>query len=180
LPYRANHADSTREPVGHDGGGFGLSAIANWYPDAQLAVVVLPNSEPDTIAVVTEDLAAAVLPAPRQAGPFPGDASLFVGKYRGPGRGTDMVIDVTQTPQGTEFAFDGTAAAPLPWVEGSTFRRNYSVLSTDIGVSRTALHAGTSVPANTVRSATATAVTKVAGSLGATPKSNALIPRAAA
>jgi hypothetical protein len=92
-----------------------------WYPDAQLAVVVLTNNEPDTIAVVTEDLAAAVLPVPRPAGPFPGDASLFVGKYQGPGRGTDMVIDVTQTPQGIEFAFDGTAAAPLPYTGGGHF-----------------------------------------------------------
>jgi CubicO group peptidase (beta-lactamase class C family) len=115
--------------IGHDGGGFGFSAVANWYPDAQLAVVVLTNSEPDTIAVVTEDLATAVLPVPRPASRFPGDASLLVGKYRGPGRGTDMVIDVTQTPQGIEFAFDGTAAAPLPWVEVWTFRRNSGLLT---------------------------------------------------
>src|SRR6267154_1193795 len=62
------------------------------------------------------------------------------------------------------------------WPVMSDWRPAYSALSTDIGVSRMALHAGTSVPANTVRSATPTAVAKVAGSLGATPKSNALIP----
>ena len=68
--------------IGHNGGGFGFSAEARWYPDAQLAVVVLTNSEPDTITVVTEDLAAAVLPVPRPAGPFTGDASLLVGTYK--------------------------------------------------------------------------------------------------
>jgi CubicO group peptidase (beta-lactamase class C family) len=60
--------------IGHNGGGFGFSSEARWYPDAQLAVVVLTNSEPDTITVVTEDLAAAVVPAPRPAGPLTGDA----------------------------------------------------------------------------------------------------------
>jgi CubicO group peptidase (beta-lactamase class C family) len=114
--------------IGHGGGGFGFSAVANWYPGAQLAVVVLTNSEPDTITVVTEDLAAAVLPVPRPAGPFTGDASLLTGKYKGPGRGRDMVIEVTQTPQGIEFSIDGAAADPLLWVESWTFRRNDTLL----------------------------------------------------
>jgi Beta-lactamase len=109
--------------IGHDGGGFGFGAIANWYPDAQVAVVVLTNSQPTDIRVVTDDLGAAVLPAPRPTGPFTGDASLLAGTYKGLGRGRDMVIDVTQTPQGMAFAFDGAAASPLPWVEGLTFRQ---------------------------------------------------------
>jgi len=103
-----------REGVLHDGGGSGFSSVANWYPGAKLAVVVLTNSEPDTIAVVREDLAAAVLPASRPAGP---------------GRGADMVIDVTRTPQGIVFSFDGAAAGPLPWIESWTFRRNSSLLT---------------------------------------------------
>ena len=48
-----------------------------------------------------------------------------------------MVIDVTPTPEGTAFSFDGAAAAPLPWVEDWTFRRGSSLLifrrSTDGG-----------------------------------------------
>jgi CubicO group peptidase (beta-lactamase class C family) len=114
--------------IGHDGGGFGFSSVANWYPDARLAVVVLTNSEPDTIAAVAADLAAAVLPAPRPAGPFTGDASLLTGKYKGPGRGADMVIDVTRTPEGLGFSLAGGAAAPLSWVEAWTFRRANSLL----------------------------------------------------
>jgi CubicO group peptidase (beta-lactamase class C family) len=115
--------------IGHDGGGFGFSSVANWYPAAQMAIVVLTNSEPDTIAAVTQDLAAAVLPVPRPPGPFKGDASLLVGKYKGPGRGAEMVIDVTQTPEGIAFSFDGAAAVPLPWVESWTFRRNMALLT---------------------------------------------------
>jgi CubicO group peptidase (beta-lactamase class C family) len=114
--------------IGHDGGGFGFSSQVRWYRDGPLSVAVLTNSEPDNITVVTEDLAAAVLPPPRSAGPFKGDASLLAGKYKGPRRGTDMVIDVTQTPEGLGFSFDGAAAVPLPWVESSTFRRGNSLL----------------------------------------------------
>ena len=112
--------------IGHDGGGFGFGAVANWYPDAQLAVVVLTNSQPTDIRMVSDDLGAAVLPAPRPASPFTGDASLLVGTYRGPGRGRDMVIEVTQTPQGIAFAFNGDSASPLPWVDGWTFRQTSS------------------------------------------------------
>jgi D-alanyl-D-alanine carboxypeptidase len=115
--------------IGHGGGGFGFSSVTRWYPEARLAVVVLTNSEPDEITAVTERLAAAVLPAPRPAGPFTGDASLLVGSYKGPGRGKDMVIEVTQTPQGIAFSFDGIAAAPLPWVETWTFRRGSSLMT---------------------------------------------------
>jgi hypothetical protein len=115
--------------IGHDGGGFGFGAVANWYPDAELAVVVLTNSQPTNIRVISDDLAAAVLPVPRQTGPFTGDAALLVGTYKGPGRGKEMVIEVTQTPQGIAVTIDGTAAGPLPWVEAWTFRQNQALLT---------------------------------------------------
>ena len=67
-----------------------------------------------------------MLPVPPAASPFTGDASLLVGTYKGLGRGRDMVIEVTQTPQGIAFAFDGAAASALPWVEGWTFRQTSS------------------------------------------------------
>jgi CubicO group peptidase (beta-lactamase class C family) len=114
--------------IGHDGGGFGFSSQVRWYRDGQLSVVMLTNSEPDNITVVAEDLAAAVLPGPRPAGPFKGDPSQLSGKYKGPGRSGDMVIDVTGTPQGMAFSFDGAAAISLPWVENWTFRNGSSLL----------------------------------------------------
>jgi CubicO group peptidase (beta-lactamase class C family) len=114
--------------IGHGGGGFGFSSQTRWYPDARLAIVVLTNSEPDDTTVVADDLAAAVLPPP-SVRPFTGDASLLVGSYKGPGRGKDMVIEVTQTPQGIAFSFDGVAAGPLPVVETWTFRRGSSLLT---------------------------------------------------
>lgn len=115
--------------IGHNGGGFGFSSEARWYPDAQLAVVVLTNSEPDAITVATEAIAAAVLPPPRAAGPFTGDASPLLGKYKGPAHGGDMVVVVTQTPQGVAFSINGQPAETLPWIEGWTFRKRDVLLS---------------------------------------------------
>jgi hypothetical protein len=115
--------------IGHDGGGFGFSSQTRWYPDAKLAVVVLTNSEPDDTTAIADNLAAAVLPPPPAVRPFIGDASLLVGTYTGRGRGKDMVIAVTQTPQGIAFTIDGAAAAPLPWVNDWTFRQNQALLT---------------------------------------------------
>jgi CubicO group peptidase (beta-lactamase class C family) len=115
--------------IGHGGGGFGFSSQTRWYRDAQLAVVVLTNSEPDDTTVVAENLAASVLPVPPAARPFTGEASALVGTYKGVGRGRDMVIEVTETPQGIAFSFDGVVAGPLPRVESWTFRRDSSLLT---------------------------------------------------
>jgi CubicO group peptidase (beta-lactamase class C family) len=114
--------------IGHDGGGFGFSSQTRWYSSARMAVVVLTNSEPDDTTAVADNLAAAVLTTP-PVRPFKGDASLLVGTYKGPGRGREMVIEVTQTPQGVAFALDGAALGALPWVEEWTFRHNQALLT---------------------------------------------------
>jgi CubicO group peptidase (beta-lactamase class C family) len=114
--------------IGHGGGGFGFSSDARWYPDERLAVVVLTNSEPDEVTAVAEGLAAALQPAPRQAGPFTGNGSVLVGAYEGLGQTNAIVIAVTQTPQGIAYSVIGSPAGsgppprPLTWVEGLTFR----------------------------------------------------------
>jgi hypothetical protein len=115
--------------IGHNGGGFGFSSEARWYPDAQLAVVILTNSEPDAITVATEGIAAAVLPPPRAAGQFTGDPSQLLGKYKGPAHGGDMVVIVTPVPHGVVFSINGQPAETLPWVEGLTFRKRDVLLT---------------------------------------------------
>ena len=108
--------------IGHDGGGFGFSSQAWWHPDSQLAIVLLTNSEPDNTNAIAEALAAEVLGPPRTAGPFTADPSQLAGTYKGQGRGKEMVIVVSQTPEGLAVSMDGAAARPLQWVEGWTFR----------------------------------------------------------
>jgi CubicO group peptidase (beta-lactamase class C family) len=110
--------------IGHGGEVTGFTAEAGWYPDAQLAVVVLTNSSgPIDAGDVGGELAAALLPGESPAAaPFTGDAAPFVGTYRGPGRGRDMVVQVTQAPQGIAVSVNGGSTRPIPWVEGTTFR----------------------------------------------------------
>lgn len=118
--------------IGHGGAIPGFIGEATWYPDAQMAVVVLMNStgnlDPGDIAT---ELAAEVLPGtPPTRARFTGDAVPLAGRYRGLGRGQDMMVEVTQTAEGVAFSFNGSPARPLPWEAGWTFRRgNQGILT---------------------------------------------------
>ena len=116
--------------IGHGGSVSGFTAEAGWYPDAQLAVVVLTNSNSSIDAGdIGGELAAALLPGERPAvAPFTGDAALLVGTYRGPGRGRDMVMEVRQAPEGIAVAVNGGTPRPVPWVEETTFRLGSNLL----------------------------------------------------
>jgi D-alanyl-D-alanine carboxypeptidase len=108
--------------IGHGGSVSGFDADTRWYPDAQLAVVVLMNNGGDA-GDIAGKLAAELLPwQPPTVAPFTGDAAPLVGTYKGPGRGRDFVIQVTQAPGGIAVAANGGTSRPAPWVEGTTFR----------------------------------------------------------
>jgi CubicO group peptidase (beta-lactamase class C family) len=120
--------------IGHNGGGFGFSSEARWYPDAQLAVVVLTNSEPDQITKTTEAIAAAVLPPTRAAGEFTGDPSPLLGKYKGLAY-SNMVVIVTRGPHGIMSSVNGQPSETLSWIEGWTFRKGDVLLTFRAGAS---------------------------------------------
>jgi CubicO group peptidase (beta-lactamase class C family) len=111
--------------IGHGGAIGGFVAEAMWYPDAQMAIVVLINSNGNLDpGAVAGELAAEVLPWTRPTfATFTGDAAALVGKYQGPSRGRDMAVEVTQTPQGLAVSANGSPARPLSWVDGLTFRQ---------------------------------------------------------
>jgi CubicO group peptidase (beta-lactamase class C family) len=117
--------------IGHGGAIGGFLAEANWYPDAQMAIVVLMNTNGNLDpGAVAGELAAEVLPWTRPTvATFTGDPTPIVGKYKGPSRGRDMIVEVTQTPQGPAFSANGSPARQLPWVEGLTFRQGNAFLT---------------------------------------------------
>lgn len=118
--------------IGHGGAIEGFGAYAGWYPEAELAVVVLVNSQgPANPSVLAAELAAAVLPGqPRQpAQPFTGDASPLVGRYAGPSRGREMVVEISQGAGGLAASVNGGPSQPLPWVEGWTFQPGSTILT---------------------------------------------------
>ncbi len=119
----------------HGGTAPGFRADAAWYPEGQLAVVVLTNTSPSNLvpAGLTDQLAREVLPWKRpEMKYYTGDASPFVGRYQYVVGGNQRVlfIDVTQTPTGLAFAPNGQRAEVLPWADGLTFYANELVTLT--------------------------------------------------
>lgn len=114
----------------------GYTAFAQWYPDAELAVVVLMNSggaiSPQAIA---SELGAEIIPPVRPTlAQFTGDAASLVGRYAGPSRGSEMVVEISLGPQGGVLAsMDGSPPRPLPWTtQGLTFRLGDTFLTFDV------------------------------------------------
>jgi CubicO group peptidase (beta-lactamase class C family) len=125
LGLQLNTDAHGRRYIGHGGAIDGFTAEASWYPDAQMAVVVLINSNGNlNPGAVAAQLAAEVLPGTAPAlAQFTGDAAPLLGTYQGPSRGRDMLVEVTQTPEGIAFSVNGSPARPATWVEGWTFRQ---------------------------------------------------------
>jgi len=111
--------------IGHGGRAPGFWVEAGWYPETRMAVVVMINTVGplDPQEVVT-NLANEVLgwtPPPRLR--FTGDPAPLVGRYVGPGRGEEMIVEVTATAQGPAFSVNGAPPRVIPWIEDLTFGR---------------------------------------------------------
>src|SRR5687767_14378311 len=117
--------------IGHGGGIAGFTSEATWYPDAQTAVVVLMNSNGNIDpGAVGGELAAELMPWTRpEVKQFTGDVAPLLGTYKGPSRGREMVMEVTQGAQGVEFSANGSPKRSLPWVDGLRFRQGSAILS---------------------------------------------------
>jgi CubicO group peptidase (beta-lactamase class C family) len=118
-----------RRFMGISGGVDGFRAEVGWYPDAQMAVVVLVNSRDLNPSAVANQLMAEVLPGTAPAlAQFTGDAAPLLGRYQGPSRGRDMLVEVTQTPEGIALSVNGSPPRPVTWVEGWTFRQGSATI----------------------------------------------------
>jgi CubicO group peptidase (beta-lactamase class C family) len=121
--------------VGHGGAIGGFGAQASWYPEAELAVVVLMNSNgPASPTALASELAREIM-TPTAAPYVPrfhtGDASDLVGRYTGPSRGREMVVEVSRNEEGVLVAsINGTPAQPMPWIDGWRFGRDGATLIT--------------------------------------------------
>lgn len=116
--------------IGHGGGIAGFTSEAVWYPDAQAAIVVLMNSNGNIDpGAVAGELAAELLPWTRPTlKQFTRDAAPLVGRYKGPSRGGEMTVEVTQVPQGIAMSVNGSPARQVQWVDAWTFRQGNTFL----------------------------------------------------
>jgi CubicO group peptidase (beta-lactamase class C family) len=111
--------------IGHGGRGPGFWVETGWYPEARMAVVVMINTvgplDPQEVSTNLADEVLGWTPPPPRA--FTGDPAPLLGRYAGPGRGEDMTVEVTQTPEGLGFSMNGSPPRVIPWIEGLTFGR---------------------------------------------------------
>lgn len=117
--------------IGHGGAIDGFTADTRWYPDSNLYVVVLMNSNgPVSPSALASELAGAVIPpvaAPMTT--FTGDAAPLVGTYTGPSRGRTMTVEIIKGPTTIGMKVNGGAARPLSWVQGMRFRQGNTFLT---------------------------------------------------
>jgi CubicO group peptidase (beta-lactamase class C family) len=120
--------------IGHGGTAPGFRAEATWYPDAQMAVVVLSKTSPATLSPggVAGALARAVLPWLHQAlKNYTADPAPLVGKYqRVAGGNQGGVIEVSQSPTGLAFSINGSRPEALPWIDWLKFYASETVTLT--------------------------------------------------
>jgi CubicO group peptidase (beta-lactamase class C family) len=114
--------------IGHGGTAPGFRADATWYPEGQLAVVVLTNTSPSSLSPggISTQLAEALVPAKRPTIQyFTGDAAPFIGRYEyvvgGNPANSMRFVEVTMSPTGLAVSPNGQRAQPLPWAGGMTF-----------------------------------------------------------
>jgi D-alanyl-D-alanine carboxypeptidase len=121
--------------IGHGGTAPGFRADATWYPDAQMAVVVLTNTSPAALSPggVGGALAREVLPWPRREFKYyTADPAPLLGKYQivAGGNMSGAVIEVTQSPTGLAFSVNGSRPEALPWIGGLKFYAQENVTLT--------------------------------------------------
>ena len=113
--------------ISHGGTAPGFRSEAMWFPDAQMAVVVLMNTSPASFSPVDValKLAGEVVPGPRPETKFyMGDGAEFAGQYTWVvgGNHPPITIVVTPSPNGLSFApGPGARSQPLPWAGGLKF-----------------------------------------------------------
>jgi CubicO group peptidase (beta-lactamase class C family) len=119
--------------IGHGGAIGGFGAHTAWYPDEQLAVVVLINSNgPVSPSALASELAGEIIPStPTPPQFFTGDAADLVGRYAGPSRGREMIVEVSRNEEGRLVAsVNGSPTQPIPWIEGWRFGNPNATLVT--------------------------------------------------
>jgi hypothetical protein len=85
------------------------------------------NINPSGIAV---DLAAELLPwTPVTTKQFTGDQAPLLGTFKGPSRGREMVVTVTQGAKGPTFSAAGLPPGEASWIEGWSFRQQGTTLT---------------------------------------------------
>jgi hypothetical protein len=92
------------------------------------------SNGPVSPSALASELAREIIPpVPPTAPPrvHTGDATDLVGRYVGPSRGREMVVEVSRNDEGTLVtSVNGAPAQPVPWIDGWQFGRTGATLLT--------------------------------------------------
>lgn len=115
-----------RRVIGHGGGINGFLSESQYYPDDDLIVVVLQNTNgaPNPRETAKKIAEAVLGPAPSRAKPFTGDAGAYAGTYSGRGRGRPTTLAIAASGGGLTLTRVGAPSAPAETLEyrgGDTF-----------------------------------------------------------
>lgn len=130
-----HHRIPSGRVIEHGGGIPGFVSHSRWYPEHEVAVVVLQNSTtppgPEAVADAigehlfgTEEL--------HTARAYGGDLSVFAGRYRGPARGQSLTLVAEVDGDSLRVRAGGGEAEAARYLEGTTFFRNRTLLTFDI------------------------------------------------
>lgn len=125
--YGISVADlGSRRVIGHGGGINGFLSESQYYPEDDLIVVVLQNTNgaPNPRETAKKIAEAVLGPAPSRAKPFTGDASVYAGTFAGRGRGRPTTLTIAATGSGLTLTRRGAPTATAEALEyrgGETF-----------------------------------------------------------
>lgn len=125
--YGISVADlGNRRVIGHGGGINGFLSESQYYPDDDLIVVVLQNTNgaPNPRETAKKIAEAVLGPAQSRARPFTGDAGAYAGTYSGRGRGRPTTLAIAASAGGLTATRAGAPSATpeaLEYRGGDTF-----------------------------------------------------------
>ncbi len=116
-----------RRVIQHGGGIYGFLSDLKYFPDDTLTVAVLINTAgPVAPAQISQAIVETIFgPEPEKGIPFRGSVEDYLGRYRGVGRGREMVIEILadSASGGLGVRIGGEKPAPLVYLGGETFGR---------------------------------------------------------
>jgi CubicO group peptidase (beta-lactamase class C family) len=112
-----------RPVISHGGGIAGFVSDTRYYPEEDLTLVTLVNTNGNlSPAALSQEMVDVLLPrVPREIRPFSGDARSLIGSYSGASRGGQMTIRVSLDDGRLVAGPNPSQAQPLAWSEGWTF-----------------------------------------------------------
>lgn len=122
--------ENERRMLSHGGGINGFLSDNRYFPSGEISIVVLINTmgpvAPSKIADFITNILLGSPAALRQL--YKGDLSRFTGTFRGKGRGSDMVAEVTRNDTTILIKFADSKPAPLLYWKENKWRNKGSAI----------------------------------------------------